>query len=103
MVGSDSAKRKVIHENSQPVWEQMTSSKKRLHISMCGKSYIIADASGLTSLHLSFSFFSSVSFSHSAAEEAEAAVQGECGGQEAQAAESTERSKQSRFLLCSLQ
>lgn len=32
------------------------------------------------------------SFSHSAAEEAEAAVKGECGGQEAQTAKSPQRS-----------
>lgn len=67
---------------------------------MCGNWDLIVDASGLTcaALHLS------LCLSHSAAEEAEATVQGERRGQEAEAAQSPERSKQSSltFLLCSL-
>lgn len=50
------------------------------------KSYLIVEGFGLI-----YRFCSSAIFSHSSAEEAEATVQGERGGQEAQAAESPER------------
>ena len=49
----------------------------------------------LVRLMLHFISHSSVCFSHGAAEKAEATVQRDCGGQEAQAAESPERSEQS--------
>lgn len=85
--------------NSPLLREQMLSSSPLLNnffhmklLSHTAKSFLIVDAFGLSCvLHLSLCFCFSVSFSHSTAEEAEATVQGECRGQEAQAAESPER------------